>query len=202
MLPSSINKFNSLSQIINIDNERGIIEYKSKDNKIQKLNIKEFINKFSKSKDEKNKRLSLPIIQKNATMINLDDNKILNTNQIPFFEKSGKKQKFKLKVNDNNNNNISNNNPIFVIQSKKNNLLKQNEKNDSIIKFLDLLINMYEKDPIYFYNNNNIINLVNNMNYQILKGEELCFIGKKGHKNLRDLPSELKTKIELLEKNF
>ena len=64
MLTNSINKLNSLSQIINIDNERGIIEYKSKDNKIQKLNIKEFINKFSKSKDEKNKRLSLPIIQK------------------------------------------------------------------------------------------------------------------------------------------
>ena len=119
MLPSSINKFISLSQIINIDNERGIIEYKSKDNKIQKLNIKEFINKFSKSKDEKNKRLSLPIIQKNASMKNLNDNKILNTNQIPFFEKSGKKVKLKLKVNDNNNNNISNNNPIFVIQSKK-----------------------------------------------------------------------------------
>ena len=134
MLPSSINKFISLSQIINIDNERGIIEYKSKDNNIRKLNIKE----FSKSKDEKNRRSSLPIINPNPSMKNLIDNKILNTNQIPSFEKSGKKVKLKLKVNDNNNinninnNNISNNNPIFVIQSKKNNLLKQNEKNDSL----------------------------------------------------------------------
>ena len=211
MLTNLNNKLNSLSQIINIDNERGIIEYKSKDNKIKKFNIKEFVGEFSKNKDEKNKKMILPKLQNSATMTNLDD-KISNTNRMnsTFFGKHGKKLKLKLKVNDNNNinnNNISNNNTINVIQSKKDNLLKQNEHNDSLIKFLDLLINMHDKDPNYFYNNNNIMNLVNNMNYQILKGEELCFIGKKGHKSLRDLSylpltSELKTKILLLEKKF
>lgn len=211
MLPISDNKFNSLSQIINIDYNRGIIEYKSKDNNIKKLNIKELVNKSSNNKDEKNKESNLPIIQTNASMKNLKDTKYLNTNQMnsTFFLKPGKKIKLKLlNINVNNNinindiKNINNNNTINVIQIKKKNLLKQNEKNDSLIKFLDLLIKKLEKDPNYFYNDNNIMNLVNNMNYKILKGEELCFIAKKAHKNLGNLPSELKTKILLLEKKF
>ena len=219
MFPNSEDKLNNLSQIKNIDFSKGIIEYKGRNNSTKKLNIKSFLEKASgnNNNNEKNKNCIFPLIENNFSPSkdikdNIGSKKILNLNNLNnTINKKGKKIKLKLstdniKNNNNNNNNNDNNNiindknfVINIIQNKKKILLSQNEKNNSLIKFLDLLINLNEKEPEYFYNNNNIMNMVSNMNYIKIKGEELCFIGKK---NSHYLTSKLKNNILLLEKKF
>ena len=71
---------------------------------------------------------------------------------------------------------------INLIYNKRNFLLKQNEMNNYLINFYEIIIKKYKKDPSNYNNNTNIINLVNGMNYKIYKNEELCLFGNDGIK--------------------
>ena len=129
--------------------------------------------------------------------INIKKNNFLKSKELgdAFLKKSNKKTHYYLKGN--------NNSAINIINEKKSFLLNQIEINKSFIELFDGLILNYEQQPFNDYNNNNIMNVVNDinlkifkyMNYKIIKNEELCFFGKNYYEALL-------SKIQKLEKKL
>ena len=224
---SNFNVLDNLPHIIDVDNNRGKVTFRNKNNEIETIGIKDFLNLAFKKKSGKNTSF-LPTIQTHneSEIVSPDDSKkkkVLKQNQLSkmgstLFNKSHKKIKLKLLDNNSNsniinfnslNNTINNidddkNKAINTIKNKRDSLLYQNAKNENFIKFLDLLITMEEKEPLFSYNEINIINLVknmNNMNNKIVQNENLEYIGRK-NVHLKTGNNILMNKILLLEKKF
>ena len=91
---------------------------------------------------------------------------------------------------------------INTIKNKLNMLIKYKEINDYLIKFLNTLLITYKEHPSNYYNRINITNVVNNINFSIVKKDDFCYISKKrGMMNINDDDKEnLLYKINNLEK--
>ena len=112
------------AEIMNIDYNEGIIEYKCKSSNAEhKFEIKEYYNNGVS-------------FRSNDIIENEKDIGIINAQK---------------------------NEEINYIKNKINSLIKQNENNDYIIKFLDKLVTMYEKNPLD-NNSINITNIYNDLN--------------------------------------
>ena len=201
--------FNNNPEISSFEPNKGLIEFKNKDNKMQKIDIKEYLKIKSSYFDIRYdqgkyiKKDNFPLASKNIEStkdLKIDNLKIKkelpknNNLENSSNIKRTKTIKYKLKESTLTSEKNIKNEPktekikrpfdkeINLIYNKRNFLLKQNEMNNYLINFYEIIIKKYKKDPSNYNNNTNIINLVNDMNYKIYKNEELCLFGNDGIK--------------------
>ena len=84
---------------------------------------------------------------------------------------------------------------IKMIKSKKNLLMKQNELNNFLIKFIDTLITTYEKHPSNYFNSMNIRNIAN-INFKLYKNDQFYYLSNN------EKGKALIDKIDNLQKNL
>ena len=225
----------SIPEIINIDYNKGIIEFKCKNHQNKKMNIKEYFERESRYLYH-NTKCDGSKAGKQKDNLSYIFNYYIDTKQNLCQNCSfGKKTKC-IKINELNNICLDHlqkyknyckdcdkhfcsqdiischhsieeiksptNKEIDKIKNKINMLTKYKEISNYLIKFLNTLLITYKEHPSNYYHSINITNIAKDMNFKIVKNEELCLLSNQmGTLNINEGDKEkLLNKIQNLEK--
>lgn len=133
-------KCNLMPEIININSEKGIIEFKCNNHGTNKLGIKEYLIKLtSKYKNDPNNTKCSIHSKNNYNYCYQCNISFCPNDNIKCGHKIEKIKQPK-------------NNDFEELKKKKDLLVKSIEIKESIIKLIDIMISIYEKNQINYYN--------------------------------------------------